>query len=1789
MKTTKQTFYVLLVLLLGITLDNSVQGQTVATPTVFTTLAAGSQTITGASINGPESWFKWTTGDGVTKLNAKIIQQGSVYRNSTAEFYTVLSVDSIKRIFVDSLNNDSTLHLVAGYLNSGDQIYIRFVNVNSACATCFNLHPLVDFEIFSTMANCSPSIPCSYVRNGGFENNTTSVCGGISIEDGVDCWYTYENTSDVYRRNCFPNSFNWNNLGVSTQNTNPPLNAHSPNPNNTIAGQYCQLTPSHLPYSAYNESIQTLLSSPLVAGHTYSLSCWFFNYSGQINNGAYSNPMYYPVVMTIGTSTGIISSNSPNPYLNSLYPFNPSINQLTSFVVSPVNVWTQYTYTFTYSGPPQSSLLVGPNMIINEANGNVNRTDNTKLYVALDDINITEITPLTTTSAVICEGKTATLTASGMNTYVWQPGNTSGASISANPIVTTVYTVTGTYAAGCTKVNTATVTVNPLPNITVSTPSVAICSGGSAALSAYGGISYTWSPCPANCNLNALVVSPSVSTTYTVTGLASGCTNTATAYVQVLNASNSINITGNSIVCPGQNAFLQASGATNYTWSPCTSGCNSATLAPTPSVTTTYTVRGINACGVLSTSTVVVVVQTVYPILPDVLSGPVCPNYSVTLIANGGSPYSYTWTPGNLVGSNVTVTPSVTTTYTVCTTIFQCPSNCATVTASVMPVPQLTITPASFSVCAGTSTNISVSGATSYTWSTGDLGANVVVTPTASTVYTVSGSVHSCPTLTATSTAYVYPALTINSAPNIAVCPGANTALSVVGGTGTYTWSPGGATTASIVVSPTVPTVYTVASAATGCTLTANALINPVACCSVTSAVTFTSTSGLVTGGVYNLNGPLTLSGDLTIDQAVIYMGTNAEILVPTNMRLVIGASHLLGCPQMWKGMRCIGSTGGIEISKNSLIEDAITAIDVSNVSAAQSLGFPNIVHLENATFNKNYTAVKVDNYNTSSKNYPILMINTVFTSRKLITPEHQRINSSLPLTYNWPVTNNANLKGFVTMPDVFNPDVDLQTGNQFSVGTYSTSNMEVPYSNMVSHEGIRVKNVYGSSNSYGFRISGNEPNPYVYNDFYLYNVFDNMHFGVNAENSNLLVAHAVFQNMKQYVSGSGGIFIPIKYYDGGMGINSVGTTANGLGSSQTYLLAVRPVAENSFNKSTNFFINNPYGIKTENIQNIVINYNVFHSNRTYSPNSFPQANSAVGQGEYAVYIKSLDYRAVNVKRNFTANINNAIIFLANATTFMGSLQIQYGGSMNIQSNILKANYGSTINASQSMQQAIAVDNLISASANLFQSGPNSPVIVSNNIIDKAFSGISVTNWNRQRIIDNSNTVTLANDGTNYSQYAIRHSNNLGDNMIGNTVKGFNTSKQRVYAVMASENKGQSVWCNSSDNSYYGTVFTGSQNLTSWKQNVMSKHVQAMRLDNTTIGQQGATGQPINNTWTGSWTGAYKLFVNGMDPGSPAGNSKMYMSSIPSMSESGATPSSVNFKPQPLIPASLFPATGSSGVVCSSMQPANPEPAQFTGYQGNLHSIVKNVYEYGNYLTGNRKNGKLAVYRILLEDSTLLATDTILQNFKIASDAGNIGKFFKVEQYLSEGNYKDAEGRLSAITPVDSVELGLKKLYKIYLHSKTNAYDATDESDLIALANSCPAQMGIGVYQARVLLNSIYDVYFHYESDCGNTDNVAYRQIRNTDDSADTPSDRNFMVYPNPSSGVVYFTASNMGIESYEVTVYDISGKAIFIKEYTDGEKVNSIDLNLSNGIYLMQLTDSSNGEVHKQKFVIQK
>ena len=110
-----------------------------------------------------------------------------------------------------------------------------------------------------------------------------------------------------------------------------------------------------------------------------------------------------------------------------------------------VNNTASGTYTFTPAAgqcAPQTTLDVTVN--------------------ALPNVNITDPSP-------ICVGESAVLTASGANTYTWSPAGglsaTTGNPVTATPASTTVYTVTGTGANGCTGTDSTTVTVNPAPNM----------------------------------------------------------------------------------------------------------------------------------------------------------------------------------------------------------------------------------------------------------------------------------------------------------------------------------------------------------------------------------------------------------------------------------------------------------------------------------------------------------------------------------------------------------------------------------------------------------------------------------------------------------------------------------------------------------------------------------------------------------------------------------------------------------------------------------------------------------------------------------------------------------------------------------------------------------------------------------------------------------------------------------------------------------------------------------------------------------------------------------------------------------------------------------------------------------------------------------------------------------------------------------------------------------------------------------------------------------------------------
>lgn len=91
---------------------------------------------------------------------------------------------------------------------------------------------------------------------------------------------------------------------------------------------------------------------------------------------------------------------------------------------------------------------------------------------------------VTTTGTTICEGDNAVLTATGADTYTWEPGALTGTTVTVNPSTTTTYTVTGKSSSSACPgdaTSTAIVTVNQKPIITVNDQT--ICIGESAILS----------------------------------------------------------------------------------------------------------------------------------------------------------------------------------------------------------------------------------------------------------------------------------------------------------------------------------------------------------------------------------------------------------------------------------------------------------------------------------------------------------------------------------------------------------------------------------------------------------------------------------------------------------------------------------------------------------------------------------------------------------------------------------------------------------------------------------------------------------------------------------------------------------------------------------------------------------------------------------------------------------------------------------------------------------------------------------------------------------------------------------------------------------------------------------------------------------------------------------------------------------------------------------------------------------------------------------------------------------
>lgn len=431
-------------------------------------------------------------------------------------------------------------------------------------------------------------------------------------------------------------------------------------------------------------------------------------------------------------------------------------------------------------------------------------------------VNPTPTITATASSTSLCVGNSATMTASGANTYAWMPGSLSGSSITITPSSTTTYSVTGTDINGCTSQQTITITVGSVPTVTASTSTPNICTGSSATLVGTGTTTYSWMP--GSLSGSSVTVTPTSTTTYTVTGTnGPGCFNTATITV-IVNPLPTVSSTSSaSVICEGNPSTLTASGASTYAWMPGSLSGTVVTVSPTAA--TTYTLTGTDANGCTATSTSTITVNPTPTITVTASTDTICEGNVVTLSAGGAS--SYTWMPGSLTGNIVSVTPVTNTTYTVTGLDANGCSNSNSTTIVVNVNPTVTITASNNTICSGDSTVLTASGSgTTFNWTPGPANGNVItVTPTANTTYVllVSDALGCTVTDSISIIVNASPVLT-TSVSNTSICIGDTATLTVVGAN-TYYWMPGSMSGGTISVSPTSTTTYTVVgTASNGCT-----------------------------------------------------------------------------------------------------------------------------------------------------------------------------------------------------------------------------------------------------------------------------------------------------------------------------------------------------------------------------------------------------------------------------------------------------------------------------------------------------------------------------------------------------------------------------------------------------------------------------------------------------------------------------------------------------------------------------------------------------------------------------------------------------------------------------------------------------------------------------------------------------------------------------------------------------------------------------------------------------------
>ena len=335
----------------------------------------------------------------------------------------------------------------------------------------------------------------------------------------------------------------------------------------------------------------TLTATPSVTGGAYLWSSGSTNQVITVTPTATTN---YTITYTASGCTPVTATGTVTVTQTPLVSIsNQTICAGSSATLQAISTPPGGSYSWS-NGSTGSSITVNPTTTTTYT---VTYTVNGCSTIQPGIVTVNQSPVVTSSSATICSGGTATLTATANQpggVFTWSNGAT-GSSISVSPTSTANYTVS--YEVnGCTSsLVSSQVVVNPTPTVTVNNST--ICAGNSATLTATPSVTggaYSWSSGSTN---QVIIVSPTTVTTYTVTYTAIGCPPVTAAGIVTVNANPTVSLGSDTTLCEADFPYVLNASVTGlnnqFTWN---TGEQTQSISITTGGTFTVNVSNSNGC-----------------------------------------------------------------------------------------------------------------------------------------------------------------------------------------------------------------------------------------------------------------------------------------------------------------------------------------------------------------------------------------------------------------------------------------------------------------------------------------------------------------------------------------------------------------------------------------------------------------------------------------------------------------------------------------------------------------------------------------------------------------------------------------------------------------------------------------------------------------------------------------------------------------------------------------------------------------------------------------------------------------------------------------------------------------------------------------------------------------------------------------------------------------------------------------------------------------------------------------